>query len=103
MGLSFEEVTSNYHNKNQAVIDLITYCQRHGRFNHLLDAIGKARPNVIMELNKIRTAVNLQPMEQPEEETPAETAVNAPNLVQEMRKLALAMLSLCEEMEGSNG
>lgn len=96
MGYSLEDVTSNYNTRDLAIMDIIGYCQRHGRFNDLLDAIGKARPNIIFELNHIRKHVGLQAMQ---EESPSETAVNKPNLVQEMRQHALAILSLCEQLE----
>lgn len=99
MGLNFESVTSNYHNRNMAIFDIISYCQRHSCFDRLLDAITGMRPMYNETLNSIRTAYGLEQKAAPEIEPVSETVKPSRNYVTEMRQLAMQMLALCEEME----
>lgn len=99
-GRSIEDVTSNYSNKPQAILDIMNHYESRGMFDDLLSTIGHLRPKTVPQLNQIREQMGLQAMQEvKQEETPSETAVNAPNLVQEMRQHALAILSLCEQLE----
>ena len=100
IGLNFENVTSNYHNRSMAIFDIIGYCQRHGCFDRLLDGITGMRPMYNETLNSIRTAYGLEQKAAPEVEPVSETVKPSRNYVTEMRQLAMQMLALCEEMEG---
>ncbi len=58
MGITFEDVTSNNHNKFRAAQDITLYYFRRGQEQELLTEIARKRPNLLDKVNEVAAILN---------------------------------------------